>query len=444
MWWGAEVFIAVVGNVGLLLNVDYGDALVRARAFRVLRAAGVKSVGVEEAADAYYIHYRTPIFGGRSASAVWRRFVLDYVKSPYYEAVARVCRLSHRASMEAAVRLLRAFEGYLRYLDAGGRAWFGRGRREAWVEAMRHIRRHLGDPADVEELHRVFKKLGEVLGRGRSGDPAALALSVASDPRRLRLAGVLAKALRLAPRLGAFLEGRGASGFEAERSHGSLERVRRATLFAKALSVGAPLLFLHKAASAELPVLRARWGGDRGVYLLVDKSGSMYGAVKGVERIAVATAYVIAVLRRFRNVVVRFFDADVYEPVGDVERLVDVLTKVVAGGGTDITRAVEAAVGDARARGLRGYTLVVVTDGEDDRVNPFVVREARAVFRDVVFILVGDAKPPPYVRAVRLLLGEDGLGVDAVEGPPRAVEGDVDLFKVESPLVGRARGGPGL
>lgn len=113
--------------VGLLLNVDYGDALVRARALRVLRASGVRAVGVEEAVDAYYVHYRSPIFGGRASSPVWERFLMTYVKSHYYGAVSAVSRLNHKASLEAAARLLRAFESYLRYLDSHGRVWFGRG-----------------------------------------------------------------------------------------------------------------------------------------------------------------------------------------------------------------------------------------------------------------------------------------------------------------------------
>lgn len=388
--------------VGLLLNVDYGDALVRARALRVLRISGVKVVGVEEAADAYYVHYRTPIFGGRASSPVWERFLMTYVKSHYYNVASAVSRLNHRASLEAAARLLRAFESYLRYLDSYGRAWFGRGSREAWAAAMRQIRRHLGDPADVLELYRLFRRLGEVLGRGRSDSPGALALSVASDPRRVRLSRILAKALSLSSRLGAFLDGMWGLAEEEERAYGALHRLRRAALYAKALALGAPPLFLQKAASAELPVYRRAGGGDRGVYLLVDKSGSMYGALGGVEKIAIAAAYAIAVLKKFKNVVVRFFDAEVYDPVSDVERLVDVLTRVAASGGTDITKAVEAAVEDAERRRLRGYVLAVVTDGEDDRLNPLAVREARAVFRDVVFVLLGSHKPPPHARAVRI------------------------------------------
>lgn len=70
--------------MGLLLNVDYGDVLVRAGALRALRASGVKSVGFEEGVDAYYVHYRSPIFGGRASRPVRERFLTTYVKSHYF------------------------------------------------------------------------------------------------------------------------------------------------------------------------------------------------------------------------------------------------------------------------------------------------------------------------------------------------------------------------
>lgn len=376
-----------------------------------MRRAGVKAVGVEEAVDAYYLHYRRPIFGGRAGNEVWARFVRLYVNSSYYSAVAPLCRLNHRASREAAVRLLRAFESYLLSLERRGRAWFGRGSQEAWVEAMRQLRRLFGDPADVSELHRVFKKLGEVLGRGRRGDPASLALSTASDPRRARLASLLAKAVDLSALLGDPLGDVGrveGPGAEFEVAHGSFARVKRAVAYARALFVGALPVFLHKAASSTLPVRRPRARGDSGVFLLVDKSGSMYSAVGGVEKIALATAFALAVLKRYKRARLRFFDVEVHrvEELGD---LVDVLSRAWAGGGTDISRAVEAAAEEAARERLRGYSLVVVTDGEDDAFSPAAAREARAVFREVLFVVVGERRlsgvrqvflrPPPLAAA---------------------------------------------
>ena len=74
--------------MGLLLNVDYSDPLARARAWKILRIVDSDVVGEEEAIDAYYIHYRVPIFGGRASSPVWKGFVQLYINSPYYGKIA--------------------------------------------------------------------------------------------------------------------------------------------------------------------------------------------------------------------------------------------------------------------------------------------------------------------------------------------------------------------
>ena len=129
----------------------------RARVWRVLRIVGSDVVGEVEAIDAYYIHYRVPILGGRVSSPLWRRFVQIYVNSPYYDKIASLCRLRHGPSLRAAVSLLRTFVDYLRSLEWFGRAWFGMGRQDAWVEALRHLRRHFGDPSNIEMLYDISK-----------------------------------------------------------------------------------------------------------------------------------------------------------------------------------------------------------------------------------------------------------------------------------------------
>jgi uncharacterized protein with von Willebrand factor type A (vWA) domain len=392
--------------MGLLLNVDYSDPLARARAWKLLRIVGSDVVGEEEAIDAYYIHYRVPIFGGRVSSPVWKRFVRLYINSPYYDKIAPLCRLRHGPSLRAAVSLLRAFVDYLKSLEEFGRAWFGRGRRDAWVEALRHLRRHFGDPSDIEMLYTVFRKLGEILGRGRMGDPASLTLSVSADPRRVKIARILAKALELYRLMGRPAElgpvAPTPRGIERQRVYGSLGQLARLSASAWSLFVGAPPLFLYKSLSGELSLNAKEMSSDGGVYLLIDKSGSMYSAVDGVEKIVVATAYALAVLKSYKRVVVRFFDAEVYEPVEDVDKLVDILLRTVASGGTDISKAVDAASRDAEMRKLRGYTLAVVTDLEDEKLNMEVIKRAKSIFREIVFIVVGTARPLQGVKSIRL------------------------------------------
>ncbi len=139
--------------------------------------------------------------------------------------------------------LLRAFVDYLKSLEEFGRAWFGRGRRDAWVEALRHLRRHFGDPSDIEMLYTVFRKLGEILGRGRVGDPASLTLSVSADPRRVKIARILAKALELYRLMGRPAElgpvAPAFRGVERQRVYGSLSRLTKLSASAWSLLVGA-------------------------------------------------------------------------------------------------------------------------------------------------------------------------------------------------------------
>jgi uncharacterized protein with von Willebrand factor type A (vWA) domain len=229
---------------------------------------------------------------------------------------------------------------------------------------------------------------------------------VSADPRRVKIARVLAKALELyrlmerpaglGPVAPAF------RGIERQRVYGSLSRLTKLSASAWSLLVGAPPLFLYKSLSGELPLNAKEASGDGGVYLLIDKSGSMYSAVDGVEKIVVATAYALAVLKSYRRVVVRFFDAEVYEPVEDVDKLVDILLRTVASGGTDISKAVEAASCDAEMRKLRGYTLAVVTDLEDEKLSMEVIKWAKGIFREIVFIVVGTARPLQGVKSIRL------------------------------------------
>ncbi|MEM4081942.1 MAG: hypothetical protein QXK71_06985, partial [Pyrobaculum sp.] len=86
--------------------------------------------------------------------------------------------------------------------------------------------------------------------------------------------------------------------------------------------------------------------------------------------------------------------------VGD---LVDVLSRVAASGGTDLTRAIEAAVEDAERKRLRGYVLHIVTDGEDDYFDSSVLQKARRVFASVLMVLIGERKPPQGASYIRLL-----------------------------------------
>jgi hypothetical protein len=46
--------------------------------------------------------------------------------------------------------------------------------------------------------------------------------------------------------------------------------------------------------------------------------------------------------------------------------------------------------------------LAVVTDLEDEKLNMEVIKEAKSIFREVVFVIVGTAKPLQGVKNIRL------------------------------------------
>ncbi len=62
----------------------------------------------------------------------------------------------------------------------------------------------------------------------------------------------------------------------------------------------------------------------------------------------------------------------------------------------------KAASRDAEMRKLRGYTLAVVTDLEDEKLSMEVIERAKGIFREIVFIVVGTARPLQGVKSIRL------------------------------------------
>lgn len=390
-------------SVGLLLNVDYGDMLARMRARDVLRRLpSTKYVGEEEAIDAFYLHYRSPIFGGRPSNEAWAHFVKMYVESHYYKTLRPLCRLNPKASREAALRLLRAYQAFMDSLEVGrGRFWLGRGLWLRWSEALRNIRRFMGDPADVDKLYASLKKLGELLGSGRSGDPASLAISIAADPARIKLADIITDLAALASKIGVedVDEGveLGAISIDGIK-HGSFSALRRATYSTKALYLAARTLFAYKLATSTLSVKRYSMTRRPLLYILLDKSGSMYDVVPelGIRRISIAAALAIALWRKSRSSLLRLFDVEVHKPeAGDVMEL---LLRVAPSGGTSISKAVSAAAEEAAHLGRRRYRLIVITDGEDDSLDATVFEKAREAFTDVEMYLVGRRKELKGVR----------------------------------------------
>ena len=143
-------------------------------------------------------------------------------------------------------------------------------------------------------------------------------------------------------------------------------------------------LFYAEFANDRLLLYQKELPASRGpIYVLLDKSGSMVGSKIDWAR-AVAVALFRKAVEEGRTFVVRFFDSIPYNymmvksnaKTSDVLKLLSYLARVKAGGGTDITRALSAAVDDIEKLKLGGgekiSDVVLITDGED-RLSPEIL-----------------------------------------------------------------------
>ncbi len=391
---------------GALLNVDYGDELTRLRVYEIVKyfqrlgiPLRLNRISNEVIADAFYIHYRTPIFREETGDSLWRHFLKTYTTSDIYQEISRISRYNYFLSRSAAVKLLRAYNSLLTRLERGVAEW-GRGEDLRENQQLRHeinslIRFYMGSVKNIEKLRKtVAKTLGNDVGK----EAAELLFDVDIDPYRARLAKILQSLVELISQASEvdqpqYRERRGLiSGVSRLGTFSDLQRV---TNFSRAIYIQSRELFSYKLATKSLSIYDTSLDTREKLYLLVDKSGSMFYtiydgiAVDMTQKITWAAALAVALMKRSRRVVMRFFDQMVYPPVTNVKEVIKQLLKVLPLGGTDITSAISTAVRDSRQMGLQNYKLVIISDGEDDMVNSEVLETARRAFRAVRAILIG-------------------------------------------------------
>ncbi|MEB3817016.1 MAG: VWA domain-containing protein [Desulfurococcales archaeon] len=134
-------------------------------------------------------------------------------------------------------------------------------------------------------------------------------------------------------------------------------------------------VFLAHLADSKLLLYEKELPASRGpIYVLLDKSGSMIG-----EKIDWARAVAVALLEKSakenRPFYARFFDSTVYPLMkvrrisnpSDVIQTLKYLATVKAGGGTNITGALLAAMDDIASGNLKDRVsdIIIITDGED-------------------------------------------------------------------------------
>ncbi|MEM4501471.1 MAG: hypothetical protein QW512_05010, partial [Thermofilaceae archaeon] len=95
---------------------------------------------------------------------------------------------------------------------------------------------------------------------------------------------------------------------------------------------------------------------------------------------ALALAYQ---LRRVgARMILKLFDTEVHDPIADFTQLIDVLLKIKADSGTNISNVLEDAV-----QHHRNEKIVVVTDGIDE-VSEEAVKKAKSANLDITFVFI--------------------------------------------------------
>ncbi|MCG2880240.1 MAG: VWA containing CoxE family protein [Vulcanisaeta sp.] len=409
---------------GVLANVDYEDQLTRFRVREVLIEARRHSIGYidkmrqEVLADSFYVHYRQPILRMPSEDedlemAVWRFIVTTYIRSEAYNEVARITRLNGRLSRIMAVKLLKVYNSVLSKMDRNEafrqvvESAINRGSdtsRESRASLEREIKSlinfYMGSMRKVSDtVNRVKMLFGESVGH----EVADLLLSTDIDPYRFRLISMLNSLIKLIT--GARYVIDTASDTDVERAGviGGVKRMTRASEFRdmipseRLLLKFAKPIFAYRLAMGNVLVRERKAVKRPRIYMLIDKSGSMFYTVNvnmleigAVSKITWATALAVILAMRGGDLVVRFFDQQVYPALTNKKDIIKTLLALIPLGGTDITNAVKAAIQDASDKAyLRDYKLVIITDGEDDNLDPSVLTKAKAMFRSVKALLVG-------------------------------------------------------
>ncbi|ABL87474.1 conserved hypothetical protein [Pyrobaculum islandicum DSM 4184] len=399
--------------MGVLLNVDYNDELTRLRIHEIVRY--MQKIGIplkltkvsnDAIADSFYVHYRTPILKEEPSQdeALWYIFLKSYIASDIYQEVSRISRYNYQVSKSASIKLLRAYNSLLSRLERGTLGNFEDRKDYKQLSQDQQLRQeinsllrfYMGSIKNIEKLRKsVTKALGDEVGK----EVAELLFDIDVDPYRARLAKILESLVEIISSLrpemeqGPITERKGVvSGITRIRTFSNLQR---ATNLSKAIYVQSRELFGYKLATKSLSIYEMSIDAREKIYLLVDKSGSMFYtlydgiAMDMTQKITWATALAIALMKRSKRVILRFFDQMVYPPITNIKEVIRSLLRVLPLGGTDITAAVYTAVRDAKQQGLHSYKLIVITDGEDDMVHPEVLKAAKTAFREVKVILVG-------------------------------------------------------
>ncbi|GAB6947285.1 hypothetical protein JCM16161A_14150 [Vulcanisaeta sp. JCM 16161] len=409
---------------GILANVDYEEALTRYRIREVLIEARRRSISYidkmkqEVLADSFYVHYRQPILKVPTENedletSLWRFVVSTYIRSEAYNDVSRITRLNGRLSRVMAIKLLKVYNSILSKMDRNeafrqmvesAMDQRSSSSRESRMNLEREVRSlinfYVGSMKKVSEtVNKVKMLFGDSVGH----EIADILLSTDIDPYRLRLISMLNSLIRLIVDTRYTVDVIEDRDAERVGTIGGVKRLTKASELRdmipseRMLMKFAKPVFAYKLAMGNVLVRERRAVKKPRIYMLIDKSGSMFYTVNinifevgAISKITWATALAVLLAMKGGNLAVRFFDQQVYPMLTNKNDIIKMLLSLIPLGGTDITNAVRAAVQDAVDKpSLRDYKLVVITDGEDDNIDPTVFNKAKSIFRSVKVLLIG-------------------------------------------------------
>jgi uncharacterized protein with von Willebrand factor type A (vWA) domain len=105
--------------MGSLLNVDYNDELTRLRVHEIVKYFQRLGIPLKLAkipndviADAFYIHYRTPVLREepQEEEALWHLFLKTYLSTEVYQEVSKISRYNYSVSKSASVKTVESIQ----------------------------------------------------------------------------------------------------------------------------------------------------------------------------------------------------------------------------------------------------------------------------------------------------------------------------------------------
>jgi uncharacterized protein with von Willebrand factor type A (vWA) domain len=393
---------------------DYGNNTFRSLARGVLSNFLLKNQRLPffVSLDASIIHYKpwSQIVFNPQAKGGWKAILERYWSSEPYRLLNHAVAGDPLLSKYAAINFLNALlkkseEEQKRHEDRDGR-----GREDPVGALMSRIDRMIqqGNPsadrvitavsrALEEEAEETLRDIEAAESFTHIGVPVASLLERPDEFRekaRNKIIVYLVKFLRRLEREAPGLKSAKSPTLVGGRPLG-VKRIQRWSELSRILPIDYldDDLLAYRIASRTVRVSES-YGSIQNYVVYLDKSGSMGSEIyyrssptqaEYVPKISFAAASALALAHQLRRLgarmTLKLFDTEVHDPIADYARLIDVLARIRADSGTNISNVLEDALRH------RDDKIIVVTDGID-QVSEDSVRNARSSGLDITFVFI--------------------------------------------------------